>query len=199
MTIKIVNLTPHPVTIIRSTPGQTGSGIVYPACPPDQLPRAIEIASGGPAIGALVGIPNDDSQVAYDVSVSLQSTGLVDCVGYSGLSGMPDFAGTWADGIETHYIVSIVTAIGAIAAGRSVMDMLIPMGQVRDETGRIVGATGLAPAESVLGPMVTAISERATGPVLRTLLDQVDQIQALKGTVSASRHASVLAADQSER
>lgn len=149
--ITIINLTPHPVTIIR--PGR--EPVTYPACAPGDLPRATEAP-----VHADMRLTDraSDGQGGYANAVSMQDTGLVDQVGYVGVDGLPALS---ADermfGVATLRIVSIVTAIGALAAGRGIEDLLVPMGQVRDTAGRIIGATGLAPATSLLTPMYRAL------------------------------------------
>ena len=162
MTINIVNLTPHPVTIIRRCPDPNGppEAIIehrteFPACLPSDLPRATEVQESGDLALTDSG---SDGQGGYENSVSLQGTGLVDFVGYAGVEGLPDVpAYDRMFGLTTFRIVSIVTAIGALAAGRGIEDLLVPMGQVRDDKGRIIGATGLAPATSLLAPLYRAL------------------------------------------
>lgn len=187
--ITIINLTPHPVTIIRRCPDPNGppDAIIehrteYPACAPESLPRALESAeypadldpnpgTPGPkriAIGDVCLLDSgSDGQGGYENSVSLRSTGIVDFVGYVGVEGLPDLS---ADermfGLATFRIVSIVTALGALAAGRGIEDLLIPMGQIRDDKGRVVGATGLAPASSLLTPLY----RRITAPLFAELI-----------------------------
>lgn len=152
MSITIINLTPHPVTIHRPD----RDPVTYPACSPADLPRATEAPDKG--WGCMELSESGDGQAGYENAVSLQSTGLVDSVGYNGVEGLPDIPpDERAFGCTTFRIVSIVTAIGALAAGRDIVDLLVPMGQVRDANGRIIGATGLAPAATLLTPMYRAI------------------------------------------
>jgi hypothetical protein len=160
--ITIVNLTPHPVTIIRRCPDPNGppDAIIehrteYPACSPADLPRATE----GPDAGDMcLTDSGSDGQGGYENTISLRSTGLVEFLGYTGVDGLPDpEPGERMFGFGTFRIVSIVTAIGALAAGRGIEDLLVPMGQVRDATGRVIGATNLAPAASLLAPMYRAL------------------------------------------
>jgi hypothetical protein len=160
--ITIINLTPHPITIIRRCPDPNGppEAIIehrteYPACAPADLPRATE----GPDNGDMcLTDSGSDGQGGYENIRSLRSTGLVEFVGYVGIEGLPEVPSSdRMFGLTTFRIVSIVTAIGALAAGRGVEDLLVPMGQVRDDKGRIIGATGLAPASSLLAPMYRAI------------------------------------------
>jgi len=160
MSIKIVNLTPHPVTIYRTRPSDTGAPadreplppVTYPACAPADLPRAVETPMAG--AGCMELSVSGDTQDAYENHWSMVHSGVVDFAGYSGVENLPDIpADEQAFGCTTFCIVSIVTAIGALAAGRPIVDLLIPMGQVRDASGRIIGATGLAPASALLTPM----------------------------------------------
>lgn len=156
--MQIINLTPHPVTIIRRCPDPNGppDAIIehrteYPACAPADLPRATEVPDNGDMALTDSG---SDGQGGYENIVSLRSTGLVEFVGYAGVEGLPEVpASDRMFGLTTFRIVSIVTVIGALAAGRGIEDLLVPMGQVRDDKGRIIGATGLAPAASLLAPL----------------------------------------------
>lgn len=162
--IEIVNLTPHPVTIIRDCPDPHGSPsdrvtqrIVFPPCDPSRLPRAIETPWNGG-----LDLIHDDSQGTYVTMSALSATGLVDKIGYSGVENLPSIsdAEVHHDGIRVAYIVSIVTAIGALVAGRPTCDLLVPMGQVRDEGGRIIGATSLGAVDVLLDPMARALRSR---------------------------------------
>jgi hypothetical protein len=163
--ISIKNLTPHPVTIIRG-----GQRTEYPACAPTDLPRATE-AMVQPDMCLTDG--GSDGQGGYENSRSLSETGLVDNLGYTGVEGLPPFApGERMFGSTTFLIVSVVTAIGALAAGRGVEDLLIPMGQVRDASGRIVGATSLAPAASLLTPLYRAIADPYRQEVINALQER---------------------------
>jgi hypothetical protein len=164
--VNIKNLTPHPITIIRRCPDPNGppDAVVehrteYPACSPGDIPRATESLVDG--IGDMrLTDSGSDGQGGYENARALTESGLVDFVGYSGVEGLPEVSA--ADrmfGLKEFRIVSIVTAIGALAAGRGIEDLLVPMGQVRDDKGRIIGATGLAPASSLLTPMYRRIVE----------------------------------------
>lgn len=170
MSVTITNLTPHPVTIVRD--GR--NPVTYPPCTPNELPRATEsvMERGDMALTNAA----SDGQGGYETGVALAGTGLVDWIGYDGVFGLPAFLpGERMFGISQFYIVSIVTAIGALAAGRGIEDLLVPSGQVRDATGRIIGATGLAPATSLLSPMYRAI----VGPMraeIRHALDQRNEL-----------------------
>lgn len=160
--MKITNLTPHPITIIRRCPDPNGppDAIVehrteYPACDPADLPRAVESPDNGDMALTDSG---SDGQGGYENINSLRRTGLAEFVGYSGVTGLPEVsASDRMFGLTEFRIVSIVTVIGALAAGRGIEDLLVPMGQVRDDKGRIIGATGLAPASSLLAPMYRRI------------------------------------------
>lgn len=184
--ITIINMTPHPVTIIRRCPNPNGppDAIIehrteYPACPPADLPRAVESHSmDDVAIGIgdmALSCSACDTQGGYANAVSLRGTGLIDFVGYTGAEGLPAFGpGERAFGLDTFRIVSIVTALGALAAGRGIEDLLVPMGQVRDSQGRIIGATGLSPATSLLTPMYRAITKPLQYRLLQALHERND-------------------------
>lgn len=176
----IVNLTPHPVTIIRA--GR--EPVTYPACAPADLPRAIEapvdadmyLTDGG-----------SDGQGGYENAVAMHESGLVDQVGYTGVEGLPDFLpGERMFGVSTLRIVSIVTAIGALASGRGIEDLLVPMGQIRDAQGRIIGAAGLAPASSLLTPMYRAIVAPHHASMMEALRERNEAREALRATEHAT-------------
>jgi len=154
--LTITNLTPHAVTIIRPN----GQRTEYPPCDPERLPRAVEAPNPG-GVGSMLLI-YDDTQGSYANSQALADTGLVDRVAYCGVEGLPPLTlgASIAFGVTEFHIVSIVTVIGAIAAGRPTADLLVPMGQVRDASGRVVGATGLASADCLLGPAAEALHRK---------------------------------------
>lgn len=168
--ISIVNLTPHPVTIIRA--GR--EPVTYPACAPEALPRAIETPMTH--TGCMELSVSGDTQDAYENHWSMVHTGVVDFVGYFGVDGLPELSATdRAFGCTQFRIVSIVTAIGALAAGRPIVDLLVPMGQVRDATtGRIIGASGTAPASALLTPLAERLigMGRSSVDYLRAQLDE---------------------------
>lgn len=169
--ISIVNLTPHPVTIIRA--GR--EPVTYPACAPDALPRAIETPMTHS--GCMELSVSGDTQDAYENHWSMVHAGVVDFVGYSGVDGLPELSATdRAFGCTQFRIVSIVTAIGALAAGRPIVDLLVPMGQVRDAAGRIIGAAGLAPASALLTPIAERLIEMGRS-----------QLEHLRGQLAAAR------------
>jgi hypothetical protein len=176
MSITIINLTPHPVTIVRRCPDPSGppDAIIehrteYPPCAPADLPRATEGTDAG---DMALSDSASDGQGGYENARSLRDTGLVDFVGYTGVEGLPDVpSGDRMFGLTTFRIVSIVTVIGALAAGRGIEDLLVPMGQVRDAQGRVVGAMGLAPASSLLAPMYRAI----VAPHVRHRIDALQE------------------------
>lgn len=157
MTIEIRNMTPHAITIIRGD-----KRVEYPACPAAELPRATE---SSPLEGDMrLTCSGSDGQGGYANAVAMADSGVVDLVGYDGVDGLPDLSiDELMFGVPRLYIVSIVTAIGALAAGRGVEDLLVPSGQVRDGQGRIIGAAGLAPASSLLTPMLRRILDGRMG------------------------------------
>lgn len=187
MPLTIINLTPHPVTICRS--GR--EPITYAAGAPSDLPRAIESgemptgldpnpSSPGPkqiGIGRMELTDADsDGQGGYERSVCLADTGLVDFVGYVGVEGLPaQLPGERMFGTSRWYIVSIITALGALVSGRGVEDLLVPMGQVRDAAGRVIGASGLAPATSLLTPLYASIADPLQRRTLEVMLRNTAQ------------------------
>ena len=78
--MKIINLTPHTVTIIRDQESHAIAGVPvrteYPACLPGALPRATEARV---ALG--IDLIHDDTQGAHATAVALEATGVVDMVG----------------------------------------------------------------------------------------------------------------------
>ena len=164
--MNIVNLTPHPVTLIRPD----GTRREFPACAPVDLPRALE----SPWTGGL-DLIHDDTQGAYVTAYSYADTGLVDNTGYTGIENLPAISvGAVTNGVQTAYIVSIVTVIGALAAGRPTCDLLVPMGQVRDSSGRVIGATSLGAADVLLDPMARVLDEFLVASVLLRAQGQID-------------------------
>lgn len=178
--MKITNLTPHPVTIIRRCPDPNGppDAIIetrteFTACDPADLPRAIESADMGEM--ALTDSGSDGQGGCENIN-SLRSSGLVEFVGYSGVTGLPEVSDRMFGLIEFR-IVSIVTVIGALAAGRGIEDLLVPMGQVRDNKGRIIGATGLAPASSLLSPLYRSIVKPYQESTIKALQERNAALQ----------------------
>ena len=172
--VTITNLTPHPVTIIRRCDDPNGppDAIVeqrteYPARAPGELSRATEAHERG---DMCLTDAASDGQGGYETACALDRTGLIDWTGYVGVAGLPDFVpGDRMFGVGTFYIVSIVTVLGALAAGRGVEDLLVPSGQVRDASGRVIGATGLAPASALLSPMYRAVTAPYRAQVAKAL------------------------------
>lgn len=163
--IKIVNLTPHSVVIIRGTVRTE-----FPACAPCDLPRALE---ENVAPDMALTDSGSDGQGGYANASALAETGLVDNIGYTGVTRLAHHEpGELMFGVGTFRIVSVVTAIGCLAKGRGVEDLLIPMGQVRDDAGRVIGATSLAPAAALLTPMYKAIVAPYAAEILRALQER---------------------------
>lgn len=153
--MNIINLTPHPVTIVR--PGC--EPLTYAPANPAAIPRALETTRSDTGCWRLA--VTGDTQDAYENAVTMMQSGLVENRQYVGVEGLPDLTpDELAFGVRQFRIVSIVTAIGALAAGRAIVDLLVPCGQVRDPAGRIIGATALAPATSLLSPMAEALGAR---------------------------------------
>jgi hypothetical protein len=171
--MEIINLTPHSVIVVNDT-GRTE----YPPCRPEDLPRATE---GACPAGSAVWSMDGDGQRAYETQLALAATGLVGDIAYLGVTGLPPIAPAGCAALSRCYIVSIVTVLGALAAGRCIDDMLVPTGQVRGPDGRIVGCTGLTPAPVAVGPMIRSITDGATASLItamRRARDERDKTKA---------------------
>lgn len=107
----IVNLTPHAVNLIGAE-GET---------------LAVFAPTGTIARAAQTDITVGQVEVAPGVSVDVVSTSFGDP------TDLPDPA----EG--TYYVVSILTAQAAKAAGRSTSDLLVTSDPVRGDDGRIIG------------------------------------------------------------
>lgn len=170
--MSITNLTPHTVTIIRSIPDPQGPPdarinmtLTYEPDRSRPLPRATEGQTSAPMTLTETG----DGQAEYSTCGSLMRLLGADpadkrimsipevTTGYTGVEGLPEIpVGEAAFGLEHFYIVSIVTVLGALVAGRPIAHLLVPTGQIRDESGRIIGAAGLAWAPYVVAGVVDA-------------------------------------------
>jgi hypothetical protein len=184
LTITITNLTPHPVTIHRTRPSDTGAPadrepyvVTYPACATEALPRATEGPDGGD-----MAMTRSDGQGQYENSLTFSRLGIIDEIAYVGVEGLPPLSP--ADqmfGVSSFSIVSIVTVIGALAAGRGIEDLLVPVGQVRDAAGRVIGATGLAPATSLMSAMYRTV----VAPIRAELMEALRERNAARAEIRA--------------
>lgn len=112
--IEMINLTPHDVTIVADDGSE--QTLVYPST--GRVARAVEHRTRGHAL-------------ADGMSVGTM------LVRYDGVEDLPDPV----PGVG--YIVSVLTAMAAQMAGRSVHDLYYPGGLVRDIAGRVIGCEAL--------------------------------------------------------
>ena len=112
--MELVNLTPHDVVIVADDGSE--QTLTYPRT--GRVARAVEHAPRGHAL-------------ADNMSVGTM------LIRYDGVQDLPDPV----PGVG--YIVSVLTAIAAQMAGRSVADLYYPGGLVRDIAGRVIGCEAL--------------------------------------------------------
>lgn len=111
----IINLTPHPVHI------RDEHGTIITTLPVSGRAARLEETSE----------PDGTVQCdGHDVPVELKA--------YGGIEGLP----AAPDGI-TLYVVPLLTALAAKAAGRDVSDLLVPGVQTRDASGTVNGCRSL--------------------------------------------------------
>ncbi|OIO46383.1 MAG: hypothetical protein AUJ25_00095 [Parcubacteria group bacterium CG1_02_37_13] len=132
--VKIINLTPHPVIVLRDDPtgsivGVTGVGSVVEK---GKFALVATIAPAGPvARAAQLDKPAGEVGInGYPVPLIMSSY------------GEPNDLPAPKDG--TLYVVSILTAQAAKAAGRITSDLLVTSDPVRDAAGKIVGCRKFA-------------------------------------------------------
>ena len=121
----VLNFTPHPIEIYRRRDvfPDTGRGYLarYGARPAWQIP------SSGIARAQSVETPDGDADGIPCVRVQ-----------FGRLEGLPE------PRFGTYLVVSKITADAAMASGRTVSDLLLTTGLVRNEAGRIIGCTAFA-------------------------------------------------------
>lgn len=115
MSIMIINLTPHTITVTGTTPPVADAPADWRLLPSGKIARATEVVS--PA-EPLAGIPTTRTR-------------------YTGVVDLPDPTP------DTWYVVSSLAAQAAYESGRSYADLLVPGEQVRDDAGRISGCGSL--------------------------------------------------------
>lgn len=132
--MKIVNLTPHPVIVVRDDPDGpfTGSVGTGPATKEIKYSIVDEIKPAGPVARA-----RQTDEVVGDVQVNGYAVPLV-----TSRYGEPTDLPAPEDG--TMYIVSIITAQAAKSAGRTTKDLLITSDPVRDSAGKFIGVRKFA-------------------------------------------------------
>lgn len=134
MMVKMLNLTPHEIILMRESEtgevtGFTGFGRAAQAA---QYKVFKKIPSSGVVRASQRDTPAGSLLLEGDVKVELISTQ------FGELSGLPDpEAGTF-------FIVSAVAAQAARFSGRSTEDLLLVADTVRDEDGKILGCQKFA-------------------------------------------------------
>lgn len=112
--MQITNLTPHDVVVVADDGSE--QTLTFPRS--GVVARAVELRSKGHALA-------DNMSVGTMV------------VRYAGFENLPD------PQAGTGYVVSVLTAMAAQAAGRSVGDLYYPGGLVRDIAGQVIGCSAL--------------------------------------------------------
>lgn len=132
--MNIINLTPHPVIVVRDDPDGpfTGSVGTGPTTKEIKYSVVVEIKPDGPVARA-----RQTDEVVGDVQVNGYAVPLV-----TSRYGEPTDLPAPEDG--TYYAVSILTAQAAKAAGRTTSDLLVTSDPVRDSAGKIVGCRKFA-------------------------------------------------------
>lgn len=144
--MKIVNLTPHAVLVLRED--QAGPHTGFRGTPPNTTEIKYSVVEEFPPTGKVARAAQDDESMGEieinGVSIPLVTTAF----------GEPYLATKGPEGEVRHpfpehedgvyYIVSVLTAQSAKAAGRETSDLLITAGTVRNADGRIVGSREFA-------------------------------------------------------
>ena len=125
--MKIINRTPHTITIYGTGSIDDAPTCVLPAAPRQGIARVEQADSRGSTL------------TCGDDSVPVGSTT------WGRIVGLPAEAET-----DVRHVVSVIVAEAARASGRSTSDLYVPGGQVRDSSGRIVGCCSLIPAAQAL-------------------------------------------------
>lgn len=115
----IINLTPHAINIYNES-SVSGSVLIE-----GLLPERTILPSG---VVARVSVHEEFLDVLDGIPVYRSY--------YGSIEGLP------APEAGTFYIVSALTAAAAVASGRDCSDLLTPVKQVRDASGRVVGCLG---------------------------------------------------------
>ena len=152
--MKIVNLTPHAITIPNlPVSGMEHERATWTLEPSGKIARAIEVSIPAPPIGD---IPT--TRVSYGGVEDLPDPEWIS------LPSPCDVPGAVPDGsrfclvcgamdghvpgrpraVAVYYVVSAIAANAAICRGRTTEDLLTPGQQIRDESGRIIGCNSLA-------------------------------------------------------
>jgi hypothetical protein len=132
--MKILNLTPHPVVVLRDDPeGEiTGFTGVGPAAKEGRFTVVAEYKPAGPVARAA----QRDEQVG-ELEINGTKVPLIRTV-----FGEPTDLPEPSEGV--YLIVSVITAQAAKAAGRPTDDLLITSDPVRDANGKFIGVRKFA-------------------------------------------------------
>lgn len=148
--MKIVNLTPHIITISVTARPECGPWTLAPS---GKIARVVEISTAAAPLGDIpithirygdvedlpdpewIELPNpcDDPGAVPEGSDQCLACGAIGCH----VPGSPRAP-------ATYYVISTIVADAARRNGRTTEDLLTPGQQLRDETGRIVGCRSLA-------------------------------------------------------
>lgn len=150
--MKIVNLTPHAITIAETRRPEMGAWTLEPS---GAIARAAEVVTPATPISD---IPT--SRITYGVVENLPDPQ------WNELPSPCDVPGAVPEGsrfclvcgaqdghhpapreVAVYYVVSSLAAEAARRSGRTTEDLLVPGQQVRDDAGRIVGCRSLARIE----------------------------------------------------
>jgi hypothetical protein len=132
--MKILNLTPHPLVVVRDDPEGSVTGFtgVGPAAKEGKFALVAEYKPAGPVARAA----QRDERVG-ELEINGTKVPLIRTV-----FGEPTDLPAPEDG--TMYVVSIITAQAAKAAGRPTNDLLITSDPVRDAAGKFIGVRKFA-------------------------------------------------------
>jgi hypothetical protein len=134
--MKIINRTPHAISIYPSAVDD-GPSLVLPAAPRDQIARVAGL------------------DVRHHVIELAPGAAPITKSSWGRIIGLPSPAE------EVMHVVSVVVVEAARAASRSIADLLVPGGQIRNASGQIVGCSSLGLAESALPSSIAADWVRA--------------------------------------
>jgi len=137
--MKIINRTPHPISITPSGTASEAVTITIHAAPRGEVARVettsrvvdslwVEAASQDPAA------TNGKAEMAIPIAAT----------SWGRVVGLP------TPSVHFKHVVSVIVAAAAHAEGRDIADLYVPGDQVRDASGRIVGCMALTPAEFAL-------------------------------------------------
>jgi len=132
--MNILNLTPHPVIVLRDDTEGTVTGFtgVGPAAKEGKFTLIAEYKSNGKVARA-----NQKDEPVGELEINGVSVPLITTI-----FGEPTDLPAPEDG--TMYVVSIITAQAAKVSGRSTRDLLITSDPVRDANGKFIGVRKFA-------------------------------------------------------